>query len=172
MDEKSSLNISRMAAPRRAPITMAINSHWGTVRACLDEESLTLDPMNLTSFWTKKTQQPVAVVGHASQNTCISTGEVLSKSKWREATNAEAASTSLAIWLYCCWSLSGTTSSQSNPLSHRDEINFLAGTRTGEIRPIGSGRGAGWYPAGRAGYHLSFGESHARRNYNGFPWKL
>ena len=53
-------------------------------------------------------------------------------------TNAEAASISLAIWLYCCWSSSGRTSSQSNPLSHRDEMNFLAGTRTGEMRPIGS----------------------------------
>jgi len=69
-----------MAAPRQAPITMAINSHWGT--ACIDEEGLTLEPMNLTfSFCTKQTQQPGAVVGHASQNTCISTGKVLSKSK-------------------------------------------------------------------------------------------
>ena len=42
------LKISLMAAPRQTSITMAINSHWGTVRACLDEESLTLEPMNLT----------------------------------------------------------------------------------------------------------------------------
>lgn len=35
-------------SPRGEPITTAINSHWGTVRACLDKESLTLEPMNLT----------------------------------------------------------------------------------------------------------------------------
>ena len=48
MDGKSLPNISLMAAPRRAPITMVINSHWGTVRSCLDEDSLTLELMKLT----------------------------------------------------------------------------------------------------------------------------
>ena len=74
-------------------------------------------------------------------------------------TNAEAASVSLAIWLDCGWSLPGRTSSQSNPLYRRDEMNFLAGTRTGEMRPIGSN-----VDEAELRTHLV--------NVNDFPWKL
>lgn len=95
--------------------------------------------LGLTSDWAEE-----HITTSCSDRTCITKymhfyGQCFVKVQIMSSDkNFEADSISVAILLYCCCSSSGRSGSQSNPLSHRDEMNVLAGTRAGEMKPIGS----------------------------------